>query len=235
MFFIGGLPAFLALFVRFQVKESEVWKKTRKKNWGELGTAITSNWKLFAYLTLLMMMMNFVSHGTQDMYPTFLQRHWGLSPTRRAAVTAVSMVGAVMGGLVFGYLSDRLGRRRAMIAALLGAIVMIPLWAYAPSVALLVVGAFLMQFMVQGAWGVIPAHLTELSPDSVRGFLPGFAYQCGVLLAGLVAFVEALFAQRVSYATAMALTAFTVFSLAVTVTALGRERRGIEFGGTPRG
>jgi len=231
MFFIGGLPALLALFVRFHVKESEVWKKTRTKNWGELGKAITSNWKLFAYLTLLMMMMNFTSHGTQDMYPTFLQRHWGLSPTRRAAVTAVSMVGAIMGGLVFGYLSDRLGRRRAMIAALVGAIVMIPLWAYAPSVALLVVGAFLMQFMVQGAWGVIPAHLTELSPDSVRGFLPGFAYQCGVLLAGLVAYVEALFAQRVSYATAMALTAFTVFSLAVTVTALGRERRGIQFGG----
>lgn len=231
MFFIGGLPALLALFVRFHVKESEVWKKTRKKNWRELGKAITSNWKLFAYLTLLMMMMNFTSHGTQDMYPTFLQRHWGLSPTKRAAVTAVSMVGAVMGGLVFGYLSDRLGRRRAMIAALVGGIIMIPLWAYAPSVALLVVGAFLMQFMVQGAWGVIPAHLSELSPDSVRGFLPGFAYQCGVLLAGLVGYVEALFAQRVSYATAMALTAFTVFSLAVTVTALGRENRGIKFGG----
>jgi SHS family lactate transporter-like MFS transporter len=88
-----------------------------------------------------------------------------------------------------------------------------------------------MQFMVQGAWGIIPAHLSELSPDSVRGFLPGFAYQCGVLLASSVAYVEAIFGQRTSYATAMAMTALAVFSLAAAVTAIGRERRGIEFGG----
>ena len=231
MFFIGGLPALLAIFVRLRVKESRVWENTRHESWGQLGRAIASHWKLFVYLTLLMMMMNFVSHGTQDMYPTFLQRQWGFSPTQRAAVTAFSMVGAIAGGILFGLLSDRVGRRRSMIAALLCAIAIIPLWAFAPSLALLLAGAFLMQFLVQGAWGIIPAHLAELSPDSVRGFLPGFAYQCGVLLASSVAYVEALFAERTSYGTAMALTAVTVFSLAALVAGLGREQRGIEFGG----
>jgi SHS family lactate transporter-like MFS transporter len=230
MFFIGGLPALLGVFVRFRVKESEVWEKTRHTNWSSLGRAICSHWKLFLYLTLLMMMMNFTSHGTQDMFPTFLQRQWGMRPTERAVITAISMVGAILGGTLFGSLSDRLGRRRAMITALVSAIACVPLWAYAPSLTLLVAGAFLIQFMVQGAWGIIPAHLSELSPDSVRGFLPGFAYQCGVLLAGSVAYVEATLAEHTSYANAMALTAFVVFTLAAVVVALGREQKGIRFG-----
>jgi SHS family lactate transporter-like MFS transporter len=174
--------------------------------------------------------MNFASHGTQDMFPTFLQRQWGMGPTKRAVITAISMVGAILGGLLFGFLSDHFGRRRSMVAALVCAVALVPLWAYAPTVAWLVVGAFLIQFMMQGAWGIIPAHLSELSPDSVRGFLPGFAYQCGVLLAGSVAYVEAILAQHTSYANAMALTAFVVFTVAAVVVALGREKRGIEFG-----
>ncbi len=235
MFFIGGLPALLAIYVRLQVKESEVWKKTRHDNWGQLGRSISSHWKLFLYLVALMMMMNFVSHGTQDMYPTLLKRQWGFSPQKVAVVTAISMVGAMAGGIFFGLMSDRFGRRRSMIAALVGAVVVIPLWAFSPSLVLLIIGGFLMQLMVQGAFGVIPAHLTELSPDSVRGFLPGFAYQCGVLLAGSVAYIEALFAQRMSYAAAMALTAVTVFIGAIIITALGREQRGIRFGAQARG
>ena len=230
MFFIGGLPALLGVFVRFRVKESEVWQKTRHTNWSSLGRAICSHWKLFLYLTLLMMMMNFTSHGTQDMFPTFLQRQWGMRPTERAVITAVSMMGAILGGTLFGSLSDRLGRPRAMIAALVSAVACVPLWAYAPSLTLLIAGAFLIQFMVQGAWGIIPAHLSELSPDSVRGFLPGFAYQCGVLLAGSVAYVEAILAEHTSYANAMALTASVVFTLAAVVVALGREQKGIQFG-----
>jgi SHS family lactate transporter-like MFS transporter len=230
MFFIGGLPALLGLFVRFKVKESEVWQKTRHSSWGNLGREIVSHWKLFLYLTLLMMMMNFASHGTQDMFPTFLKRHWGMKPTQVAIVTAISMVGAITGGLLIGFLSDRFGRRKTMVTALVCAVALVPLWAYAPSLTLLVVGAFLIQFMVQGAWGIIPAHLSELSPDSVRGFLPGFAYQCGVLLAGSVGYIEAILAQRTSYANAMALTAFVVFTLAAVVVALGREKKGIEFG-----
>ena len=233
LFFIGGLPALLALFVRFKVKESEVWKKTRHETWGQLGRSIASHWKLFVYLTLLLMMMNFVSHGTQDMYPTFLERQWGFSPRQRISITALSMVGAIIGGVLFGFLSDRFGRRKCMIVALVCAIAVVPLWAFAPSLALLIAGAFLLQFMVQGAWGIIPAHLSELSPDSVRGFLPGFAYQCGVLLAGSVGYIEAVFAERMSYAKAMSFTAVTVFVGAVLVIALGREKHGINFGGEP--
>jgi len=231
LFFIGGLPALLALFVRFKVKESEVWKKTRHDSWGQLGRSVASHWKLFIYLTLLMMMMNFVSHGTQDMYPTFLERQWGFGPRQRISITAISMVGAILGGVLFGFISDRWGRRKSMITALLCAVAVVPLWAFAPSLALLVVGAFLLQFMVQGAWGIIPAHLSELSPDSVRGFLPGFAYQCGVLLAGSVGYIEAIFAEKMSYANAMSVTAVTVFVGAVLIVALGREKRGIKFGG----
>jgi len=230
LFFIGGLPALLALFVRARVKESDVWRETRQETWRGLGRAIVSNWKLFLYLVLLMAMMNLVSHGTQDMYPTFRQRDWGFSPTRRAALTAFSMVGALSGGVVCGLYSDRLGRRRTIVLALVGALVVIPLWAFAPSLPLLVAGAFVMQFFVQGAWGVIPAHITELSPDSVRGFLPGFAYQCGVALASSIPHLQALFAAGASYASAMARSAAVVFALGAIVAGLGRERRGVAFG-----
>src|SRR5438045_3272172 len=151
LFFIGGLPALLALYVRVGVKESEVWERTRHQNWGQLGRAIFSHWKLFLYLVVLMTMMNFVSHGTQDMYPTFLQRAWGFTPQKRAALTAFSMVGAITGGIVFGHISDRIGRRRAIVIALVLAILATPLGAYAPGTAILVAGAFVMPFMVHGA------------------------------------------------------------------------------------
>ncbi len=202
LFFIGGLPALLALFVRARVKESEVWRETRHENWSGLGRAIVSNWKLFLYLTVLMAMMNMVSHGTQDMYPAFLERDWGFGPTGRAALTAFSA----------------------------GAVVPVPIWAFPPALPLLVAGAFIMQFFVQGAWGVIPAHINELSPDSVRGFLPGFAYQCGVAVASQIPHVQALFAAHTSYAQAMALSAATVFILGAIVAQLGPERRGVAFG-----
>jgi len=230
MFFLGGLPALLALFVRFRVEESEVWKKSREQSWGHLGRAVASNWKLFIYLTLLMTAMNFSSHGTQDMYPTFLERYWHFAPAKRSAITAFSMLGALAGGLIVGLMSDRIGRRKAMVIALAGAVLVVPLWTYSPNLTLLVVGAFLMQFMVQGAWGVIPAHLAELSPDSVRGFLPGFAYQCGVLLASSIVYIQAVFATHMSYATAMALTGTTVFIMAGIMAAIGKEKRGVTFG-----
>jgi len=232
MFFIGGVPALLALYVRTFVKESEVWERTRHKHktFREYAGEIASHWKLFLYLFVFMMFMNFVSHGTQDMYPTFLKRDWGFTPQRVAIVTAVANIGAIIGGIVFGHFSDRIGRRRSIITALVLAIAAIPLWAYAPTAGLLMTGGFMMQFMVQGAWGVIPVHINELAPDSVRGFLPGFAYQCGVAVAGTVAYIEAVFADRMPYSRAMAFTAFTVFSLGAIAAWLGRERHGVEFG-----
>ncbi len=230
LFFIGGLPALLALFVRARVKESEVWERTKHASWGELGRGIAANWKLFLFLTVLMAGMNFSSHGTQDMYPTFLQRDWGFTPQRRAALTAFSMVGALTGGIVAGLYSDRIGRRRMIVIALTLATCIIPLWAFAPSLPLLVAGAFLIQACVQGAWGVIPAHITELSPDAVRGFLPGFAYQCGVLIAGTIGTVQAIAAKHMTYATAMAISAALVFAFAALVAGLGPERKGRVYG-----
>ena len=167
------------------------------------------------------------------MYPTFLERDWGFGPTARAALTAFSQVGALTGGVLCGLYSDRLGRRRTIGLALAGAVLAIPIWAFAPATPLLVVGAFVMQFFVQGAWGVIPAHINELSPDAVRGFLPGFAYQCGVAIASQIPHVQALFATRTSYAQAMALSAAIVFVLGAVVAGLGPERRGVAFGRGP--
>jgi len=138
-------------------------------------------------------------------------------------------VGAIIGGVFIGMVSDRIGRRRAMLFALCSTLLIIPLWAWSPTRALLALGGFLMQFAVQGAWGVIPAHLSELSPNSVRGFLPGFSYQCGALLAGSVAYIEATLSKRMPYANAMALVAALVVIFAAVMTALGPERRGESF------
>lgn len=165
LFFLGGLPALLAFFVRFRVKESEVWQKSKHESWSMLVGSLAQHWKLFFYLVLLMTGMNLASHGTQDMYPTFLQRFWKFGVAERSTVAAISMVGAIVGGVLIGLASDRIGRRRAMVLSLFAAILTIPLWAYAPQVGWLITGAFLMQFFVQGAWGVIPAHLSELSPN----------------------------------------------------------------------
>jgi MFS transporter, SHS family, lactate transporter len=230
LFFLGSLPALLLIWlIRFKVKESEVWEKSKSQSWGEQWREMASHWKLFLYLLAFMTMMLFSSHGTQDMYPTFLQRQWHFSPMRRSAITAFSGVGAIIGGILVGHLSDKWGRRRAIITAFVLAVALTPLWAFAPNQALLITGAFLMQFMVQGAWGVIPAHLAELSPNSVRAFLPGFAYQSAGVLASSVVYIEAVYAQKTSYATAMALTAASVFVMAAIMAALGRERRGHTF------
>jgi SHS family lactate transporter-like MFS transporter len=229
MFFIGGLPALLALFVRVKVKESEAWERSRTADWSQLWKSIFSHWKLFLYLALLMTFMNFASHGTQDMYPTFLQRYFHFDASDRSMISAIGSTGAIFGGVLFGFLSDRVGRRRSIILALLLAVVMIPLWAFSPTTAMIIAGGFAMQFMVQGAWGVIPAHLSELAPDSVRGFLPGFAYQCGVLVSGSIVYIQAFLAERMSYAATMAATGAVVFIGGAIVTALGKERRGREF------
>lgn len=232
LFFLGGLPGLLSLFILFKVKEPEAWKRART-DWSTYRTAIFSNRKLFLYLVVLMAMMNLISHGTQDMYPTFLeaQRHYSVHAT--ALINIVAMVGAIAGGLLFGIGSDRFGRKRAMIWAVLLAVLAIPLWIGGATTALIVAGAFVMQFLVQGAWGVIPAHLNELSPSALRGFFPGFAYQLGVLIASSVAYVEAVLAQHFSYALAMGSLAAVVLLVGALVIALGPEAHGKDFGAPP--
>ena len=228
MFFIGGLPALLALFIRSKVKEPEAWKRSRT-DWASYWRAILSYWKIFLYLVLLMTMMNFAGHGTQDLYPRFLQRR-GFGTAGVAVISMIGALGAVCGGVFFGFFSDRLGRRRAMITALLLALLAIPLWILAPGAGLLVLGAFLIQFMVQGAFGVVPSHINELSPDQGRGFFPGFAFQIGVLCASSIAYVEALLGERFSYEKSMGILAAITFVGAVIAIALGPEAKGIVFG-----
>ena len=230
LFILGGLPALLAIFVRYKIKEPDVWVRRRSETWTGLGKAIAAHWKLFLYLTVLMTMMNFASHGTQDLYPNFLEQEQHFTKAQIGNTAIIYNLGALFGGVSFGLLSDRFGRRRSMALALLLAVAMIPMWCGQMGAGLLVIGAFLIQFTVQGAWGVIPAHITELSPGAVRGFLPGFAYQCGVLIAGNAAHIEAQLSKHVAYSSAMALTAVVAFCVGAVVVILGPEKRAADFG-----
>jgi MFS transporter, SHS family, lactate transporter len=231
MFFLGGLPALLTLFIRAKVKESAAWKAgaASKIGWREYFRAVAANGKRFSYLILLMAMMNFISHGTQDLYPTFLQQQMRFTPRATSVVTVISMLGAISGGILVGLYSDRRGRRRAMGAAALAGLLLIPLWVLGPSVAWIAAGAFLMQFMVQGAWGVIPSHLNELSPGALRGFFPGFAYQVGVLIASTAPYIEALMSRHFTYAQSLRAFAAAALAIGACVIAAGPEAHRAKF------
>jgi SHS family lactate transporter-like MFS transporter len=228
MFFIGGLPALLSLFIRAKVKESDAWHEHRT-DWSTYLRSLPRHWRRFVYIVLLMSMMNFLSHGTQDLYPTFLQRQRHYTPELTSYLAMLSMVGAILGGLVFGAYSDARGRRRSMVTSAALGVLVVPLWIAAPNLGLAALGAFLMQFFVQGAWGVIPAHINELSPGHVRGLFPGFAYQLGVLVASSITYIEAVLGERFTYAQSMGGLATVVFLVAIVVIALGPEAHGVAF------
>ncbi len=230
LFFVGGAPALIAVFIRFFVKESEVWRKTKAESWSQLRRVLRGHWRIWGYLTIMMAMLTFASHGTQDGYPTYLEKHRLFDESVASQIVIVSMVGALIGGIVFGLASDRFGRRRMMICAFLGAAAVVPLWAFSSELYWIMAGGFLMQFMIQGAWGIVPAHISELSPDQVRGFLPGFAYQCGNLLSAWIAWAQATAVLRFAYPWVLAGSAWAIFAVAIVVVGLGRERRGIVFG-----
>jgi SHS family lactate transporter-like MFS transporter len=230
IFFVGGAPALLAFFIRRNVTESEVWERTHRKEWRSLWTTIRANLKVFLYLVVFLTFMGFCGHGTQDMYPTFLKTQRGFSARGAAVMTMIANLGALVGGIFVAMISDRIGRRRSIACGLGFAILVIPLWVFSPVTALLAAGAFLIQCGVHGAWGVVPAHISELAPDQIRGFMPGFAYQCGILLAGSITYLQALFADATSYSNAMALTALVVFATTAIVISLGPEKRGVVFG-----
>jgi SHS family lactate transporter-like MFS transporter len=227
MFFLGGVPALLSLFIRMRVKESEAWHEHRT-DWATYRGILRQNTKRFFYLVLLMTMMNFMSHGTQDMYPTLL-RTFGYNKARIADITMLSMVGAVLGGLVFGAYSDRGGRRRAMMIAASCGLVVLPMWLAGFSPLTMIVGVFMMQFFVQGAWGIIPAHINELSPGAARGFFPGFAYQLGVMCASSIPYVESALGEVFSYKQAMGGLMVVVFLGVILVVWRGPEAKGVSF------
>ncbi len=232
MFFLGGLPALLSIFVLVRVKESEAWHEHRT-DWSTYWRSLPGVWRRFLYLVVLLTAMGFISHGTQDLYPTFLQQQRHFSPQHVAETTMLSMVGAIIGGIVIGYCSDRFGRRRAMVGGAVGALAVVPLWIAAPTSVLVVLGGFLMQFCVQGAWGILPAHMNELSPAHLRGFLPGFAYQLGMLCAGIVPYLETLAGEHFSYAQSMGGFAATALVVGIVIIALGPEAHGISFRKAP--
>jgi SHS family lactate transporter-like MFS transporter len=237
MFVIGALPAFLVIYIRSQVDESPAWlqgqvSKTAKRG---LGKDVLTYLGTFVLLIVLMFAFNSFSHGTQDLYPTFLTKGHHLDPKTVMFITVVANIGALLGGILFGTWSERIGRRKAIVIAALLAIPVIPLWAYSHTVPMLALGGFLMQFMVQGAWGVIPAHLNELSPPEVRGTFPGLAYQLGNLLSSRNVVIQAKLAEnryRGMYPPVLAWTVVIVATLVAVVAWNGRERRGTDMTNT---
>jgi SHS family lactate transporter-like MFS transporter len=229
MFWVGGLPALLAFYIRFQVKESEAWKQHRAPTVGAILRTASGHWKIFAYLVLLMTLMMFLSHGTQDLYPHFLKEVHRVPGTTISYVAILYNIAAIVGSFVFGSLSERVGRRWTILLALALSLAVIPAWAFGGTLIALVVGACLMQVGVQGAWGIIPAHLNELAPDAVRGLMPGFAYQLGILFAAPTNNIEYALRDRFGYAWALAGFEIVNIVLLATVVGLGKEQKGKSF------
>jgi MFS transporter, SHS family, lactate transporter len=237
MFMVGAAPALLVLYIRSKVPESAAWTATRAAPVAKsLWNALSGHWLLALYAVALMTCFNFFSHGTQDLYPHFLEVQRGFSTGTRSIIAIVYNIGAICGGITFGTLSSRIGRRKAIaIAAGLSLLVM-PFWAYSLTPVALAVAAFVMQFMVQGAWGVVPVHLNELSPEGIRATFPGFVYQLGNLLASYNATLQTTIAEnhgasgQPDFAFAFVVVVGTVAALLVVLSLLGPERRDVRFG-----
>jgi len=239
LFVAGALPALLVVYIRASVPESPVWQqRSVKKQRVPLDIAgfIKQHGALFIHAVLLMTAFNYMSHGTQDLYATFLERQRGFGVSEKSMITIIYAIGAICGGTVIGFFSQRWGRRRSIIICAVCGMFLIPAWIFAPGTALLIAGGFLMQFMVQGAWGVVPVHLNEISPADFRGTFPGLAYQLGNFAAAYAAQQQAWLAERFrtaggtpNYALTMALVECIVFLAIIALAATGREERGKEF------
>jgi SHS family lactate transporter-like MFS transporter len=238
LFVVGALPALLVFYIRARVPESPAWLEQKPAGdfWSNLLSILQRHWFLFIYVILLMTAFNAMSHGTQDVYQTFLGQQRGFGVSAKSATGIIYAVGAICGGIVLGDLSQRFGRRRLIVVAAFLGIVLIPVWVFAPTLWLLIAGGFAMQFMVQGAWGIVPVHLNELSPPQLRGTFPGLAYQLGNLLAANTAVVEAKLAQyfhdaagKPDYAKALALFVLVIFVSLILLAAIGPEERGKQF------
>jgi len=233
MFIISSASALLVLYIRFGVHESPAWvagQAPHRASAAEIWGAVKQYFPTFCYLVVLMACFNAFSHGSQDLYPTFLQKQRGFPASVTGTIAIIMNVGALLGGICFGALSERIGRKRAIMLAAALSLPMILPWAYLQTALTLAVGSFLMQFMVQGAWGIVPAHLNELSPPAVRAMLPGFAYQLGNLAASRLAPIQAGYAEAHGndYALVLAVTMVVVAVALILVTSFGREARAAE-------
>jgi SHS family lactate transporter-like MFS transporter len=239
LFGLSVIPALITLLIRSRVKESEVWESTRRvlrANRRSIKDVLFTGRiiRRFIYLVVLMTAFNWMSHGTQDVYPTFLkatdQGGAGLAASTATWIAVIYNVGAIIGGLVFGSLSERFGRRYTIVFCAVIGLPIVPLFAYSHTAALLCLGSFLMQVAVQGAWGVIPAHLTEVSPDAIRGFYPGVTYQLGNCLAAFNLPIQQSIAASHGYPFALTVTIVPVLIAVAVLTILGKEAKGIQFG-----
>lgn len=230
MFMIGVLPALLVLYVRRHVPESPAWAVMASKPRLGLLKTLRANLKLSIYAIVLMTAFNFFSHGTQDIYPTFLIVQHHFDPQTVSNIGIILNIGAIVGGIGFGMFSERIGRRRAIFIAALIAFPVLPLWAFSSSVAALALGAFLMQISVQGAWGVIPVHLNEISPDEIRATFPGLVYQLGNLFASKNGVLQTSFAtsNNDNYGLVLAVTAGAAAIVIAALILFGPERRGVD-------
>ena len=236
LFIVGASPAVLAFYVQTRVEESPVWlaaaNKRKAKSFNSEAREprqLIHFLPTFLFLVLLMTAFMSFSHGTQDVYPTFLAVQIKLSPETIGLIGVLYGIGSIGGGIVFGVLSEKWGRKRAIISAALLAIPVVPLYAYGHSAFTLGIGAVLMQFMVQGAWGVVPAYLTELSPARVRATAPGLAYQLGGLVTSWNGKAQALAAERWgSYSVVLAFTVVVVALALAGLASLGHEAKGRE-------
>jgi len=231
MFLVGIAPALLVFLIRLHVDESPAFTARRAGPRVNPFGEIARNWKIALYMIVLMTAFNAFSHGTQDLYPTFLQKQHHFDTHTTGILAAIMNVGAIVGGISFGIWSEKIGRKRAIITASLLALPVIPLWAFSATPLLLGTGAFLMQVAVQGAWGIIPVHLNELSPGAVRAMFPGFAYQLGNLITSRNAVFQAGIAEshNDNYGLALALFGGVTAVIIVIWTAIGPERRHVDF------
>lgn len=229
MFLAGLLIACAIVILTVLSPESAAWKKTRLESFTGILRVLAQHKKDFAYLVLLMTTMTCLSHGTQDLYPDFLKSVHHFSNKVVSDIAILYNVGALSGALVIGHYSDRLGRRRSMIVALIISLLSIPLWAFGPSMTMLAAGSFIMQFGVQGAFGVIPAHLNELSPSSVRSVFPGVVYQLGMLLGAPSVVMEFALQRHFGYQWSLAGFESCVIVGLILMFGLGPERRGRDF------
>lgn len=228
LFMLGLAPAVILIpYIETCVSESPGWAMARSGAKGVM-EILSEHWKLAIYGVILMTAFTFFSHGTQDFYPVFLQKQHDFDKSTVSTLASIGSVGAIIGGVVFGSIGQKIGRRRAIITSALISLPMVGLWMFSSTIVMLAIGVFLMQFFVQGAWGSVPAQLNELAPPAVRGAFAGTVYQLGNCISSTNATIEPLLAEHASWSVSLATVAVCAALCISVVVWLGPEAQGIK-------